>query len=161
MGRARVRVLVVDDYEPWRNFIVTTLRGQPELDVIAEASDGLEAVKRAQELHPDLILLDVGLPSLNGIDVARRIKACANQARILFVSENRSREIVEEALRTGAAGYVIKAEANSDLLPAIRAVLARGRFVSSALCACVMVTAGVSGAQAYVSSLLMFIAGMH
>ena len=161
VGRPRVRVLVVDDYEPWRHFIVATLQGQPELDVIAEASDGLEAVKGAQELRPDLILLDVGLPSLNGIEVARKLKAGANGARILFVSENRSREIVEEALRTGAGGYVFKADANSDLLPAVRTVLAGGRFVSAALRACVLVATGVTAAQGYLSSLVMFLAGMH
>jgi len=152
---------VVDDYEPWRHFIVTTLLEQPELDVIAEASSGLQAVKEAQELHPDLILMDVGLPGLNGIDAARRIKAVANDARILFLSENRSREIVEEALRTGAGGYVVKADASSDLLPAVRVVLAGGRFVSAALGGCVLVATGVTGVQAWVSSLLMLIAGIH
>jgi DNA-binding NarL/FixJ family response regulator len=143
----RARVLVVDDYEPWRHFIVTTLQAQPELDVIAQASNGLEAVQGAQDLRPDLILLDIGLPGMNGLDAARRIKAVANDARILFVSENRSREIVEEALTTGAGGYVIKAEANSDLLPAVRAVLAGGRFVSAAVCSGVLVATGITGAQ--------------
>jgi DNA-binding NarL/FixJ family response regulator len=161
VGSPRVRVLVVDDYEPWRHFLVATLHAQPELDVIAEASDGLQAVKKVEELRPDLVLLDIGLPTLNGIDVARRIKAGANDTTILFVSENRSREIVEEALKTGAGGYVIKAEANSDLLPAVRAVLAGGRFVSAALCGCVFVATGVTGVQAYISSLLMFIAGIR
>jgi DNA-binding NarL/FixJ family response regulator len=161
VGRPRVRVLVVDDYEPWRHFIVATLHGQPELDVIGEASDGLQAVKKAQELRPDLILLDVGLPTVNGIDVARRIKAGANDTTILFVSENRSRDIVEEALKTGAEGYVIKAEASSDLLSAVRAVLAGGRFVSAALCGWVFVATGVHGAQVYISSLLMLLAGIR
>jgi DNA-binding NarL/FixJ family response regulator len=160
VGSPRVRVLVVDDYEPWRRFIVATLQEQPELDVIAEASSGLEAVEEAQELRPDLILLDIGLPGLNGIDAARRIKAGANDARILFVSENRSREIVEEALRTGAGGYVIKGEANSDLLSGVRTVLAGGRFVSAALGNYYVLATGVTGAQAYVSSLLVFLAGI-
>jgi DNA-binding NarL/FixJ family response regulator len=159
VGSPRVRVLVVDDYEPWRRFIVSTLQGQPELDVIAEASSGLEAVKEAHELRPELILLDVGLPGLNGIAAARRIKAGANDARILFISENRSREIVEEALGTGAGGYVVKAEASSDLLPAVRAVLAGGRFVSAALGSYVLVATGVTGVH-LASSLLMFIAGI-
>ena len=161
MGNARPRVLVVDDYEPWRRLLVSTLQKQQELELIAEAPDGLEAVKQAQEIRPDLVLLDIGLPSLNGIEVARRIKAGANYAKILFVSENRCRDIVKEALSAGASGYVIKAEASTDLLPAIRAVLAGGRFVSAALCGHVLVTTGVTGAQSCLSSLLMLIAGIH
>lgn len=160
MGSTPARILVVDDYEPWRRLVVGTLREQPDLDVIAETSDGLEAIKKAEELRPDLILLDVGLPSLNGIEVARRINPGTNPTKIVFVTQNRSREIVEEALSAGAGGYVIKAEASADLLPAIRAVLAGGRFVSAALCGHVLVTTGVAGAQAYLSSLLMLIAGI-
>jgi DNA-binding NarL/FixJ family response regulator len=126
-----IRVLVVDDYEPWRRFVSTTFQTQPELQVICEVADGLEAVQKAQQLQPDLILLDIGLPKLNGIEAARRIRELSPKSRILFLSENRSWDIAEEALRTGADGYVVKSDAGRELLPAIKAVLRRERFVGS------------------------------
>ena len=133
MEGSTTRILVVDDYEPWRRFVSTTLQKQPELQVIGEASDGLEAVQKAQQLQPDLILLDIGLPTLNGIEAARRIRELSPKSKILFVSENRSRDIAEEALRTGAGGYVVKSDAASELLPAVNAVLGGKRFVSASL----------------------------
>src|SRR5207245_11799923 len=89
-------------------FVSTRLHKQPELQVMGEALDGLEAVRKAQQLHPDLILLDIGLPSLNGIEAARRIRELSPKSKILFISENRSWDIAEEALRIGAGGYVVK-----------------------------------------------------
>jgi len=129
----RIRVLVVDDYEPWRRFACSTLRREPELQIIGQASDGLEAVQQAQQLQPDFILLDIGLPTLNGIEAARRIREVSPVSKILFVSENRSRDLAHEALRTGASGYVVKSNAGSELLPALRAVLLGKQFVSASL----------------------------
>jgi DNA-binding NarL/FixJ family response regulator len=126
-------VLVVDDYEPWRRFVSTTLQKQPGLQVIGEASDGLEAVQKAEELQPDLILLDIGLPTLNGIEVAHRIRELSPNSRILFVSDNRSWDIAEEALCTGAVGYVVKSDAAGELLPAVDTVLKGKRFLSASL----------------------------
>jgi CheY-like chemotaxis protein len=126
-----IRVLVVDDYEPWRRFVSTTLRSRPELQLIGEASDGLEAVHRAEELQPDLVVLDLGLPTLNGIEVARRIARLSPKSKILFLTENRSWDIAEAALRTGALGYVVKSDAARELLPAVNAVLRGERFVST------------------------------
>ena len=94
LERSTYRVLVVDDYEPWRSFATRTLQKIPELQVVSEASGGLEAVQKAQELQPDLILLDIGLPTLNGIAAARRILQNAPKTKILFVSEQRSSDIV-------------------------------------------------------------------
>lgn len=133
MGKSICRVLVVDDHEPWRSFASRTLQEKPELQVIGEASDGLEAVQKAQGLQPDLILLDIGLPMVNGIEAARRILGDAPETRILFMSQERSPDIVEEALRTGAGGYVVKSEASTDLLPAVEAVLRGEQFVSASL----------------------------
>jgi DNA-binding NarL/FixJ family response regulator len=124
---------VVDDHEPWRRFVSTTLQKQPKLQVIGEALDGLEAVQKAEELQPDLIVLDIGLPSVNGIEAARRILELSPKSKILFLSENRSWDIAEEALRTGAGGYVVKSDAAGELLPAVNAVLGGKRFVSASL----------------------------
>jgi DNA-binding NarL/FixJ family response regulator len=127
-----IRVLVVDDYEPWRRYFSSTLRKQQGIEVIGEASDGLEALQRAQELQPNLILLDIGLPTLNGIEAARRIREVSPASNIIFVSENRSPNIAEEALSTGAGGYVVKSDAG-ELLAAMKAVLEGKRFVSVSL----------------------------
>lgn len=126
-----VRVLVVDDFEPWRDYVCSMLEKGPELQVICEVSDGLEAVQKADELKPDLILLDIGLPTLNGIEAARRIRKLAPESRILFLSQESSADIVQEALCLGALGYVVKANAGSELLPAIQAVLRGRQFISS------------------------------
>jgi DNA-binding NarL/FixJ family response regulator len=127
------RVLVVDDYDPWLAFVAATLKNQSKLRIIAEARDGLEAVQIAQQLQPDLILLDIGLPTLNGIEAARRIRELSPKSKILFVSDNRSRDIAEEGLRTGAIGYVVKSDAGAELLPALKAALEGRRFLSAGL----------------------------
>ena len=127
------RVLVVDDYEAWRRFICNALRERAELQVVGEASDGAEAIRLAQELKPDLILLDIGLPTLNGIEAARQIRDLSPDSWILFVSEQRSWDIAEAALRAGGNGYVFKTDAKRDLLPAVEAVLQGKRFISAGL----------------------------
>jgi CheY-like chemotaxis protein len=133
LGTGPIRVLVVDDYKPWHSFVSKALQKQPKLRIIGEASDGLKAVRKAQELQPDLILLDIGLPTINGIEAARRIREVSPASKILFVSENRSLDIAKEALSTGAGGYVVKSDATRELLPALRAVLKDERFISACL----------------------------
>jgi DNA-binding NarL/FixJ family response regulator len=127
------RILVVEDYEPVRRFICSTLRKRPGFQIVEEVTDGLEAVQKAEELQPDLIMLDIGLPSLNGIDAARRIRKLFPKIKILFVSQESSAVVVQEALALGALGYVVKAHAGSELLPAVEAVLQGRQFVSSGL----------------------------
>ena len=128
-----VRVLLVDDYEPFRQFVCSTLAKRSELQVIGEASDGLEAVRKAEELQPDLILLDVGLPTLNGIESGRRIRNLCPESRILFLSQESASDVVEEALGLGALGYVAKTRAGIELLNAVEAVSQGRRFVSAGL----------------------------
>ena len=120
---ASIRVLVVDDFKPFREFVRSTLAERPEWEVIGEASDGPEAVQKAVELKPDLILLDLGLPTMNGIEVARRFRELVPDARIIFFSQESSVDLLEEALRMGVSGYVMKAKAGSQLLPAMDAVM--------------------------------------
>ena len=106
---------------------------RPELQIICEASDGSEAVQRAEELKPDLILLDIGLPKLNGIEAARQIRLLSPSSKIIFLSQYNSLDVVEAALRTGALAYVHKAKAGSELLPAVEAVLRDELFVSGGI----------------------------
>jgi DNA-binding NarL/FixJ family response regulator len=124
-----VRVLVVDDFEPFRQFVCSTLEKRAGLQVVGEAADGLEAVQKAAELKPDLILLDIGLPTMNGIEAARQIRNLVPESRIVFVSQESSADVVEEALSTGAWGYVVKARAGSQLLAAVDAVILGKQFV--------------------------------
>jgi DNA-binding NarL/FixJ family response regulator len=126
-------VLLVEDFEPFRRFVRLTLQRHWSCKNILEASDGEEAVALAQEFKVDLVLLDIGLPKLNGIDVARKIREFAPQSRILFVSQESSADVVREALETGASGYVAKTDAGSELVTAISAVLRGEKFVSSKL----------------------------
>jgi len=128
-----VRILVVEDYPSWSHFICSTLGQKQELRVVCAVSNGLDAVEKAKLLTPDLIMLDIGLPQLDGIQAARRIISFAPQSKIIFVSENRDPDTVEETLKTGARGYVLKSRAASELLIAVEAVLGGGTFVSENL----------------------------
>ncbi len=130
---SRVRILLVDDNEPFREFVYSMLGKCAEWQIIGEASDGLEAVGKAGELQPDLILLDIGLPSLNGIEAARRICKLAPKSKIIFLSQESSPDIVQEALSFGAMGYVAKSKAGSDLLTAIKTVIRGDKFISAGL----------------------------
>jgi DNA-binding NarL/FixJ family response regulator len=123
------RVLVVEDSEPFRKFICSTLGKRPELQIVGEVPDGLEAVQKAEELQPDLIVLDIGLPTLNGIEVARRVRKLSPESKILFVSQESSADVVQEALGTGAQGFVVKSDAGRELLEGVNAVLRGEQFV--------------------------------
>jgi DNA-binding NarL/FixJ family response regulator len=122
---AATRVLVVDDFAPFRQFISSTLETIRNLEIVGEASDGYEAIQKTVELKPDLVLMDIGLPSINGIEAARQIRELVPEARILFLSQESSAEIVLEALSVGASAYVVKVNAGIELLPALEAVLAK------------------------------------
>ncbi len=110
-----MRALVVDDNEPFRRFTCSTLAKMQNLKVIGEASDGLEAVHSAQELKPDLMVLDIGLPTLKGIEVARQIRKSLRECKILILSQGSTVDVAQEAFRLGALGYVVKSHAGREL----------------------------------------------
>ncbi len=130
-----VRVLVVDDHEIARRGIRSVLSSDASLDVVWEAADGEEAVKRAAEFHPTVILLDISLPGMSGIQAARRIRVISPDSRIIFLSQHDSVQIAKDALSAGAQGYVVKSDAGLDLLNAIQAVQNGREFVSRTLVA--------------------------
>lgn len=130
---ASIRILLVDDFEHWRQSVRSMLRANARLAIVGEAVDGLEAIQKAQQLQPDLILLDIGLPQLNGVEAASRIEKVAPEAKVVFVSQDSDVDLVDAAINNGARGYVLKADAGRDLLPAIAAVVRGERFVSSGL----------------------------
>ena len=131
--RVTYRVLIVDDYELWRRHVVSALGNDLRWQIVGEASDGLEAVEKADALKPDLILLDVGLPTLTGIEAARRILALDPGARIVFLSEHRSWDIIEVALRTRACGYIVKSDVRPDLPSVLEAIVGGRRFISASV----------------------------
>ena len=131
MATSSIRVLVVDDSAPFRRVVSSILQNKLEFRTIVEVSDGVKAIELAQAMQPDLIVLDIGLPKLNGIEAARRIRELAPQSKVLFVSQESSVEVVQTVLTLGASGYVVKMDAGSELLTAVDAVLRGERFVGS------------------------------
>jgi len=123
-----VRILIVDDLEPWRCSIRSLLAEDADLEVVCEGSDGLEAVQRCKELQPDLVLLDIQMPKMNGFDAARQIREVSPDTKMLFLSSCHSVDLTREALKIGA-GFILKADAARDLLPMVRAVVRNEPFV--------------------------------
>ena len=133
MAPSTIRVLIVDDFEPFRRFVRSLIEKRPELQIVGETSDGLEVIQKVEQLKPDLILLDIGLPSVNGIEAGRQIRKVSPDSKILFVSLESSADVVQEALQLGAQGYLLKADAARELLPAVDAVLQGRQYLSRRL----------------------------
>lgn len=133
LPKVPIHIIVAEDHEPFRRFLVASLQERPELQVLAEVGDGLEAVLKVQELEPDLVLLDIGLPVLNGIEAAQRMHKASPKSRILFVSQETSADIVQAALALGAQGYVVKIDAGRELLKAVDAVVRGETFLSTSV----------------------------
>jgi DNA-binding NarL/FixJ family response regulator len=130
---SRLSVLIVDDFDPWRRFVADLLERAADEFVCSFASDGLEAIRKAAELRPDIIVMDIALPCLNGIEAARQIRRAVPDSRILFMSSLADSELVRAALRVGGRGYVLKSDAHGSLLPGLGAVLLGRYFLSSSL----------------------------
>ena len=128
-----IRILIADDFEGWRRQVRLLFQSRGDWQVVAEASDGSQTIQKAKELKPDLIVLDVGLPELNGIEVARRIRQFSPSSKIAFLSQNNDLDVVRAALSTGALGYVHKTDAESELLASLDEVLRDKQSVSSSL----------------------------
>src|SRR5262249_41363320 len=125
-----VRVLVVDDFGPWRRFVRSTFQTERNLCIVGEATEGLEAIQRANETKPDLILLDFGLSKLDGIEAAKRIRQILPRVKILVASQYDDPDAVSAALNNGVDGYIWKMDAPTELLPAIETVLRGEKFLS-------------------------------
>ena len=126
----------MDDFEPWRRLIRSILGAYEQLQIVGEAADGSEAVRKASALKPDLVLLDIGLPTVNGMDAANQIRKVSPRAKIIFVTQNRDVDVVNAALSNGASGYIFKTRFGKDLLPAVAAVLRGSTFVSGTMKTC-------------------------
>lgn len=128
-----VRILVVDDFKPWLSFINTMLAREVDLQIVGFASDGRDAVAQAQALQPDLILMDISLPTLSGIEATRQIMRLVPKAKVIFVSQHREPVVARTALAAGGRGYLIKMDAGRELLSAVEAVVQGKRYLSSGL----------------------------
>jgi len=128
-----IHILLVDDFLPWQRFVMEIFETEADLKIISVASDGWEAIQKVQELRPDLILMDINLPRMDGFEATREIRILSPASKILFVSGDRRDELVEAAFEAGASGYVLKTDSYSDLITGIRAVLLGRRFVSRSL----------------------------
>lgn len=128
-----IRILVADDFAEWRDFVSSTLKRETDWCIVGESSDGPGTVQKAKELGPDLILLDIGLPNLNGIEAARQLRELLPDSKILFLSGLHDPDVVREAMRTGASGYVVKSDAAVELFKAIEDILLGKQFFSSTI----------------------------
>ena len=127
---AIVRLLVVDDFRLWRDCVQAHLEGHPKVHIAGFASDGLEALQKFGELQPDLVLLDISLPRLSGIETARRIRKRSPGCKIIFLTGHLHPEIVQAALEAGGCGYVHKEDAATELLPSLESVLVGKQYLS-------------------------------
>lgn len=132
-GVTIVRLLVVDDFQLWRECVKTHLEEHPSVHIAGFASDGLEALQKVEELQPDLVLLDISLPKLNGIEAARQIRNRNPDCKIVFLTGYLDREIVRAALEVGGSGYVHKEDAFDELLPSVRSALVGEQYLSQSV----------------------------
>jgi len=126
-----IRILLVDDFSPFRDFLRVTLRQIPEFEILGEATDGIEAIEKIRDLSPDLILLDIGIPKLSGIEVARQVPQLSRRSKVLMVTGVCDWDFIERAFLVGAGGYVVKSDAAEDLISAVKSVLLGRQFISA------------------------------
>lgn len=128
-----IQILMVEDFLPWQRYVLGLLETTPEFKVVSVASDGLEGIRKAQELQPEVILMDASLPGENGFEATRQAHRLSPRSKILFLSEHRSSDLIQGAFQAGASGYVLKSDCYPDLIRGIRAVLLGQEFVSRSL----------------------------
>lgn len=125
-----IRVFLADDHAVVRDGLCSLLEAEGDIEVVGTAEDGREAVLRVEELRPDVALIDIAMPELNGVEAARQVHSVSPETRVVILSMHASKEHIFRALRAGAQGYVLKAAAGSEVVAAVRRVNAGHRFLS-------------------------------
>lgn len=125
------RVLICDDHAEFRDLVKAILRRQPNIDIVGEASDGQECIEQALQLRPDVVLMDLHLPELNGLEATRRIRRASKRIKVLILSADSGEDVVSPCRKAGASGYVQKYRSLSELGEAIEVVRRGGTYVSS------------------------------
>lgn len=128
-----IRVVLADDHKIIREGLRAILSGQPDIDVVGDANDGLSAIEQVRQLKPDVIVMDINMPTMNGIDAARRISEIHNQTRVIILSMHSNNEHIFQALKAGAKGYLLKESSGLEIADAIRCVHDDGRYMSQAI----------------------------
>ncbi|HEY0385404.1 MAG TPA: response regulator transcription factor [Pyrinomonadaceae bacterium] len=135
---SKLRILLADDHETVREGLKMIVNAQPDMEVVGEAGDGRAAVAHALELLPDIVLMDVSMPHLNGLKATEKIKKLCPQVKVLTLTRHMDDGYLQQLLRAGASGYVLKQSASAELLHAIRAVAAGGKYLDPAVAGKVM-----------------------
>lgn len=130
---ADIRVLIVDDHALFREGVRALLNTYPDLEVVGEAGDGLEAIEKARELSPDVVLMDIGMPGLGGLEATLEIRKIRPESKVLVLTQHDNREYIVRFLKAGAAGYILKKAAGTELVSAIRLAHKGGVYLQSAL----------------------------
>ena len=129
----KVRVLIAEDHQTVREGLSLILKAQPDIEVVGEVSDGRAAVEETKKLSPDIVLMDVSMPHLNGLKATQELKACCPQVKVLTLTRHKDEGYLQQLLRAGAAGYVLKQSPSTELLHAIRAIAAGRQYLDSAI----------------------------
>lgn len=128
-----VRILLVDDHEIVRRGLRAVLEAEPDLEVTDEAANGLDAVEKAELLKPDVVLMDISMPQLNGLEAARRIRRALPTAEVLFLTMHESEQMIREGMEAGGRGFLLKSDAGHELIPAVRSLSRHKPFFSPRL----------------------------
>ena len=130
---SKVRVLIAEDHQTVREGLSLILKAQPDIEVVGEVSDGRAAVEAAKKLSPDIVLMDVSMPYLNGLKATKELSACCPNVKVLTLTRHKDDGYLQQLLRAGAAGYVLKQSPSAELLHAIRAIAAGGQYLDPAV----------------------------
>ena len=133
MQMSNIRVLIAEDHRTVREGLEMILKAQPDIEVVGEAGDGQAAIDMAKALNPDIVIMDVSMPQLNGLKATRELQRCLPQVKVLTLTRHKDDGYLQQLLRAGVSGYVLKQSSSTELLQAIRAIAAGGQYVDSAL----------------------------